>query len=81
MDFMTIKQASEKWGICTRRVQTLCTEGRIDGAERLGISGSIVCRCVIPINAEKPKDARIKSGKYIKTKSGNGENEDGKKTV
>ena len=35
MDFMTIKQASEKWGICTRRVQTLCTEGRIDGAERL----------------------------------------------
>ncbi len=36
---------------------------------------------VIPINAEKPKDARIKSGRYIKTKSGNGENEDGKKTV
>ena len=73
--FMTIKQASEKWGICTRRVQTLCTEGRIDGAERLGH------QWVIPINAEKPKDARIKSGRYIKTKSGNGENEDGKKTV
>ncbi len=68
MDFMTIKQASEKWGICTRRVQTLCTEGRIDGAERLGH------QWVIPINAEKPKDARIKSGRYIKTKSGNGEN-------
>ena len=67
MDFMTIKQASEKWGICTRRVQTLCTEGRIDGAERLGH------QWVIPINAEKPKDARIKSGRYIKTKSGNGE--------
>ena len=49
MDFMTIKQASEKWGICTRRVQTLCTEGRIDGAERLGH------QWVIPINAEKPK--------------------------
>ena len=85
MDFMTIKQASEKWGICTRRVQTLCTEGRIDGAERLGH------QWVIPINAEKPKDARIKSGRYtgplagvpvaVKTKSGNGENEDGKKTV
>ena len=75
MDFMTIKQASEKWGICTRRVQTLCAEGRIDGAERLGH------QWVIPINAGKPKDARIKSGRYIKTKSGNGENEDGKKTV
>ena len=75
MDFMTIKQASEKWGICTRRVQTLCTEGRIDGPERLGH------QWLIPINAKKPKDARIKSGRYIKTKSGNGENEDGKKTV
>ena len=63
MDFMTIKQASEKWGICTRRVQTLCTEGRIDGAERLGH------QWVIPINAEKPKDARIKSGRYIKNKN------------
>ena len=69
MDFMTIKQASEKWGICTRRVQTLCTEGRLGH------------QWVIPINAEKPKDARIKSGRYIKTKSGNGEDEDGKKIV
>ena len=77
MDFMTIKQASEKWGILHKaRVQTLCTwKGGIDGAERLGH------QWVIPINARKPKDARIKSGKYIKTKSGNGENEDGKKTV
>ena len=41
----------------------------------------IIIAPVIPINAEKPKDARIKSGRYIKTKSGNGENEDGKKTV
>ena len=75
MDFMTIKQASEKWGICTRRVQTLCTEGRIDGAERLGQ------QWVIPITAEKPQDARIKRGRNIKTKTGNRENEDGKKTV
>ena len=58
MDFMTIKQASEKWGICTRRVQTLCTEGRIDGAERLGH------QWVIPINAEKPKDAKNKIRKW-----------------
>lgn len=45
MDFMTIKQASEKWGICTRRVQTLCTEGRIDGAERLGHQWVILDLC------------------------------------
>ena len=64
--------AGDGWA---ENIQTLCTEGRIDGAERLGH------QWVIPINAEKPKDARIKSGRYIKTKSGNGENEDGKKTV
>ena len=75
MDFMTIQQVSEKWGICARRVQTLCMEGRIEGVERLGH------QWIIPVNAEKPKDARIKSGKYIKKKSGNGESEDGKRTV
>ena len=51
MDFMTIKQTSEKWGICIRRVQTLCTEGRIEGAERLGH------QWLIPITAEKPQNA------------------------
>jgi len=50
-------------------------EGRIEGVERLGH------QWIIPVNAEKPKDARIKSGKYIKKKSENGESEDGKKTV
>ena len=75
MDFMTIKQASEKWDICTRRVQTLCTEGRIEGDERLGH------QWLIPITSEKPKDARIKSGKYIKIKSENGESKDEKKTI
>ncbi|ERL20976.1 hypothetical protein HMPREF1986_01780 [Oribacterium sp. oral taxon 078 str. F0263] len=72
---MTIKQASEKWGICTRRVQTLCTEGRIKEAEQLGY------QWIIPIEVEKPKDARIKSGKYIKIRSRREENEDGEKTV
>lgn len=75
MDYMTIKQTAEKWGICTRRIQTLCTEGRIEGAERLGY------QWVIPADAEKPKDARIKSGKYIKTKKENGDNGNGEKTV
>ena len=65
MDFMTIKQASEKWGICTKESTDVYGRGRIDGAERLGH------QWVIPINAEKPKrDTRIKSSEYIKTKSG-----------
>ena len=42
MEYVSIKQISEKWGICARRVQTLCTEGRIEGAQRVGTSGSFL---------------------------------------
>lgn len=59
MDYMTISEASEKWNITPRRIQTLCASGRISGAERLGRSWAI------PKDAQKPGDARIKSGKYI----------------
>lgn len=59
--YITIKEASKKWGIGERRVNTLCQEGRIDGAKKFGLSWAI------PEDAEKPKDQRIKSGKYIKT--------------
>ena len=59
MDFMTIAETAGKWGLSKRRVQTLCTEGRIPGATRLGTMWAI------PKNAEKPNDARIKSGNYV----------------
>ena len=61
-EYMTIKQAAQKWGIGERRINTLCQEGRIEGASKLGNIW------IIPANAEKPKDERIKSGKYIKSK-------------
>ena len=63
MEYLSIKQTSEKWGISVRRVNTLCIEGRISGATKIGSFW------VIPADAEKPKDARIKSGKYIKNQS------------
>lgn len=63
-DFMTVSQAAEKWGITIRRVQVLCLEGRIDGAFCIGRAW------IIPKNAEKPADARVKSGKYIRKKDG-----------
>ena len=61
--FMTQKEASEKWGICERRIRTLCTEERINGATKIGHMW------VIPSETLKPTDQRIKSGKYIKNKS------------
>lgn len=58
--YMTIKETAEKWGIGARRINTLCSKGRIKGAIKIGNMW------VIPSVAEKPKDERIKSGKYIK---------------
>ena len=59
MDYMTISDAADKWGISNRRIQTLCSNGRIAGAVKLE------CCWLLPKNAEKPSDARIKSGKYV----------------
>ena len=59
--YMTIAEASKKWGIGERRINTLCLEGRLEGAEKFGSTWAI------PEEMEKPKDARIKSGKYIKS--------------
>ena len=62
MNYLSIREMSEKWGICPRRIQVLCANDRIPGATRVGTFW------IIPEDAEKPKDARIKSGKYIKEK-------------
>ena len=60
MGYMSITQAAEKWGITQRRIQALCKEERIPGAIRIGYVWAI------PADAEKPKDARVRSGKYVK---------------
>lgn len=62
MDYLSIRETSEKWGIGARRITVLCSTGRIQGAERIGNMW------VIPKNAKKPKDARVKNGKYVKAK-------------
>lgn len=59
-EYMTIKEASKKWSISIRRINTLCNEARIPGCVKFGISWAI------PADAEKPSDTRIKSGKYVK---------------
>ena len=58
--YMTLAEASEKWGISERRIRTLCREGRMEGVVRFGRAWAI------PIDATKPADKRIKSGKYMK---------------
>lgn len=53
--YMTVKQAAEKWGIPDRRVRILCAEGKISGATRDGLIW------MIPIDAKKPENGRVKS--------------------
>lgn len=60
--YLSLKETSEKWGLSSRRINTLCLENRIEGAFKVGNSWAI------PADAMKPKDERIKSGKYIKNK-------------
>ena len=62
---MTIQAAAAKWGISERRIQTLCTTGRLEGAQKFGRQWAI------PTDVEKPSDARIKSGRYVKDSSDN----------
>lgn len=57
--FMTVKQASEKWGISERRIRTLCSDGKISGAYQEKRMWHI------PIDAAKPVDGRYKSQESI----------------
>lgn len=57
MEYITAHQAAEKWNISQRRVQILCSQGRIDGVFKLGENWAI------PTIAEKPSDSRKKESK------------------
>lgn len=50
--YMTASEAAEKWNISHRRVLTLCKENRIKNVATLGNMW------IIPIDAQKPEDAR-----------------------
>ena len=66
MKYLSVLQTAKRWGISSRRIQVLCGENRIPGAVKIGN------RWAIPDDEPKPADARIKSGKYIKSRRENG---------
>ena len=60
MNYISVQEASEKWKISDRRIRVLCSEGRIEGAIKIGRSWSI------PSDAVKPADGREgKKKKYL----------------
>ena len=52
--YMTVKEASKKWGISERRIRVLCSQGKIVGAYHEGRAWKI------PIASIKPIDGRFK---------------------
>lgn len=57
MDYMTLKEASEKWGVTPRRINYLCAAGRILGAIKMATIW------LIPKDAQKPADKRYRNSK------------------
>ncbi len=58
---MTIKEAARLWNVADTWITAMCRNGRILGAEKHGKVW------LIPADAEKPSDKRIRSGAYMKT--------------
>ena len=59
MEYISVKQAAEQWGISDRRVRILCEQGKIDGVQKQGRL------YLIPANAVKPIDGRTLRGVNI----------------
>lgn len=54
MEYMTVREAAQKWGISERLVQKYCAQKRIDGIQKFGRSWGI------PRESLKPEDPRKK---------------------
>ncbi len=55
MNYLTSAAMSKVWGISSRRVSLLCSEGRVPGAEKKGKTWPL-----IPKDARKPENPRRK---------------------
>ncbi len=59
MEYISVQQAAEQWGLSDRRVRLLCEQGKIKGAVKQGRSYRI------PAEAIKPPDGRNLRGKLV----------------
>lgn len=57
MEYYTVKEMSELWGVSSRMVTIYCKEGRIKGAEKKGNLW------LVPKDAIKPEDNRKNNGR------------------
>lgn len=63
--YKSVAEVAEGWGVSTRRVRDFCASGRIPGAKAEGRSW------IIPADAVKPVDGRMKKEEVIMSKDRN----------
>jgi len=56
--YLSIEETAKKWGLRPRSVRSMCAEGRIPGAAKLGRAWAV------PEDAERSIDRRITLGDY-----------------
>ena len=59
MNYISVKEAAEKWGVTPRRVQILCSRSEIKGATRFGKSWMIPESAVLPSSAKKGAEPHL----------------------
>ncbi len=81
MNYISVKEAAESWGVSARSVRNYCEQGRVEGAFLTGKTWSIpadtqkpprlnsrsVKRNILLKRLRKEKDSKIKGGIYHKT--------------
>lgn len=61
MEYISVKEAAEQWGLTPRMVVYHCAGGRIEGAQK--IAGV----WLVPRNATRPEDRRRGNGRKPKS--------------
>ena len=59
MEYITVNEAAQKWGVSPRRVQILCSQERIKGAVRFGPVWRIPETAVLPNARRKNQPADL----------------------
>lgn len=57
MEYCTVKEIADSWGVSSRMVSIYCKDNRIAGAFKMGNMW------LVPQDAEKPVDMRINNGR------------------
>ena len=55
MDYITVKEAAEKWKISERMIRKYCEQGKVEDAIH---AGSV---WIIPMEAKKPNEVNVKT--------------------